>query len=148
MSLKSISTKKEILEISSNKPSKEALTSSDSFTEAEMKVIWYKFATKLEENGEKIEAAILHLADPKLEGDHTILIELPNETSLRQFDSKKAILLNLLKTKLNNSSITIEVIINEEVAKKNAYTDADKYERLKEINPNLELLQQLFDLYY
>lgn len=113
-----------------------------------MKVLWYKFAAKLEEKGEKIEAAILHLAEPKLEGNHTILIELPNETSLSKFDSKKALLLNLLKTKLNNSFIKIEVIINEEVAKKNAYTDADKYERLLEINPDLKILQQLFDLYY
>ncbi len=53
-----------------------------------------------------------------------------------------------LKSKLHNYSIEIMVVINEEVVEKNVYTDNDKYERLKNINPNLELLRKYFDLYY
>ena len=113
-----------------------------------MILIWSKYATKLEEKGKKISASVLQLTDPKLEGGNTIIIELPNQTTFATFESEKNSLLNVLKNKLNNHFITIEVIINEEVASKNAYTDADKYARLKEINPNLELLQNLFDLYY
>ena len=89
----------------------------------------------------------MQLTEPKLDGN-TIIIELPNQTSLANFEAEKATLIGYLKSKLNNNSISIEVIINEEVASQNAYTDADKYQRLKDINPNLELLQKIFDLYY
>jgi hypothetical protein len=40
----------------------------------------------------------------------------------------------------------IEVVVNEKVENKFAFTPLDKYNRLNEINPNLELLKKTFDL--
>lgn len=113
-----------------------------------MHLAWNQYASKLSEKGQKINASILMMAEPKLEGKSNIIIELPNQTTLSHFEQEKPKLMGYLKSKLHNYSIEIMVIINEEVAEKNAYTDNDKYERLKNINPNLELLRKYFDLYY
>ena len=113
-----------------------------------MHLAWNQYATKLDEKGQKINASILLMAEPKLEGKSNIIIELPNQTTLSHFEQEKPKLMGYLKSKLHNYAIEIMVVINEEVAEKNAYTDNDKYERLKNINPNLELLRKYFDLYY
>jgi DNA polymerase-3 subunit gamma/tau len=110
-----------------------------------MKSAWNRYAQKLEDNGYKINASILFMCDPKLE-NQTIIIELPTQTTYSHFEQEKPKLLGYLKNKLNNHIIEIEVIINEEVASKNVYTDDDKYEKLKNINPKLELLRKFFDL--
>jgi hypothetical protein len=38
------------------------------------------------------------------------------------------------------------VVVNEKVENKFAFTPQDKYNRLNEINPNLDLLKKTFDL--
>ena len=58
---------------------------------------------------------------------------------------------------LNSSKLTVgekkqscyqllEIVVNEKVENKFAFTPLDKYNRLNEINPNLELLKKTFDL--
>jgi hypothetical protein len=47
---------------------------------------------------------------------------------------------------LHNHDISIEVIVNESVKSKVAFTAQDKFNRLNEINPNLEILKKMFDL--
>ncbi len=147
LSISSIQKKKDLIETSQGATHNQIVTENNPFSANDMLLVWNKYAAKLDEKGKKIISSILQLTDPKLEGN-CIIIELPNQTTFSTFESEKATLLGYLKSKLQNHSITIEVIINEEVASKNAYTDSDKFIRLKEINPALELLQKTFDLYY
>ena len=62
------------------------------------------------------------------------------------FESEKSALLGYLKGHLHNHDISIEVVVNESIENKFAFTAQDKFNRLKEINPNLELLRRTFDL--
>ena len=62
------------------------------------------------------------------------------------FEKAKPELLGYLRGHLHNHDITIEVVVNEAVKVKNAFTPQDKYNRLNEINPNLEVLKKTFDL--
>jgi DNA polymerase-3 subunit gamma/tau len=55
-------------------------------------------------------------------------------------------LLEFLKRKLNNYDITIEITVNEAAERRYAYTTREKYEKLKEKNPDLEILRTTFDL--
>jgi hypothetical protein len=50
-----------------------------------------------------------------------------------------------LKGHLYNHDITIEVIVNESFEIKN-FNDQDRYNRLHEINPSIELLRTTFGL--
>lgn len=117
----------------------------ESFTHTEMLLQWSKYAQRLGDKGQKIMESLLLISDPKLVGT-TIIHELPNEGSKIDFETELYGLLGHLKGHLHNHDITIEVVVNESVENKFAFTSIDKYNRLNEINPNLELLKKTFDL--
>ena len=83
--------------------------------------------------------------DPVLNGT-SITLELPNQGSKIDFETEINGLLGYLKGHLHNHNITIEVIVNEKVSTKQAFTVQEKYNRLSEKNPNLDLLRKTFDL--
>ena len=115
------------------------------FTETEMLEQWFKYAQRLEDKGHRIVASLLTIDDPKLEGT-TIIHELPNASSKIDFEKEMPELLGYIRGKLHNHDINIDVIINESIVVKKAFTPQDKYNRLVEINPNLELLKNMFGL--
>lgn len=145
LSLGSIRAKKELMEAQKGVVKVEEHLPSEDFTETEMLELWYRFADRLGDKGSKIMESLLRISDPKLDGT-IIIYELPNEGSKIDFDKAKPELLGYLRGHLHNHDITIEVIVNEEVKVKNAFTPQDKYNRLNEINPNLEVLKKTFDL--
>jgi len=110
-----------------------------------MQEFWFKYADRLGDKGYKIMESLLRINDPKLIGT-TIIHELPNEGSKIDFEREKHELLTYLRSHLHNHEITIDVRVNESIDSKKAFTTHDKYNRLNEINPNLEVLKKLFDL--
>ncbi|MBF6607121.1 MAG: DNA polymerase III [Flavobacterium sp.] len=106
---------------------------------------WTKYAQRLSDRGHKIMESLLLLSDPKLEGT-TIIHELPNEGSKIDFESEKHELVGYLRGKLHNHDIDIQIVVNESIDNRKAFTPQDRYNRLNEINPNLELLRKTFDL--
>lgn len=144
-SLASIRAKK-ALEESNKGLVKEVLhLPTESFTETEMLLYWNKYAQRLGDKGYKIMESLLLINDPKLNGT-AITIELPNEGSKLDFEKEMNGLLGYLKGHLHNHDITIEVIVNESIENKRSFNDQDRYNRLYEINPNIELLRTTFGL--
>jgi hypothetical protein len=145
LSLSSIRAKK-ALEESNKGIVKEVIhLPTEVFTETEMLVYWNKYAQRLGDKGHKIMESLLLINDPILEGT-TIKIELPNEGSKIDFESELNGLLGYLKGHLHNHDITINVIVNESINLKRNLNDQDRYNRLHEINPNIELLRTTFGL--
>jgi hypothetical protein len=145
LSLSSIRAKKELLESTKGVVKEVDHFPTEVFNETDMLLQWSKYAQRLGDKGHKIMESLLLIGDPKLDGT-TITHELPNEGSKIEFESEKLELLGYLRGKLHNHDIKIEVVVNEKVENKFAFTPLDKYNRLKEINPNLELLKKTFDL--
>lgn len=145
LSLSSIRAKKELLESTKGILKEEIHLPTEAFNETDMLLQWSKYAQRLGDKGHKIMESLLLIGDPKLQGT-TILHELPNDGSKIEFETAKFELLGYLRGKLHNHDITIEVVVNEKVENKFAFTPLDKYNRLNEINPNLELLKKTFDL--
>ncbi|WP_395053695.1 DNA polymerase III subunit gamma/tau [Flavobacterium sp.] len=145
LSLASIRAKKELLESQKGVVKEEVKFPTEAFTETEMLDFWFKYAQRLTDKGLMIMASLLRISDPKLNG-FAITYELPNEGSKIDFEKEKNELLGYLRGHLHNHDITIDVVVNEKVKSKVAFTAQDKYNRLKEINPNLELLKKMFDL--
>jgi len=145
LSISSIRAKRELLENTKGIVKEEVQLPTEAFTETEMLLQWSKYAQRSSDRGHKIMESLLLIGDPKLEGT-TITHELPNDSTKIEFESEKIELLGYLRGKLHNHDITIEVIVNEKVENKFAFTPIDKYNRLKEINPNLDLLKKTFDL--
>jgi DNA polymerase-3 subunit gamma/tau len=145
LSLSSIRAKK-ALEENSKTIVKDILhLPTEPFTETEMLLQWNKYAQRLGDKGYKIMESLLLINDPVLNGTH-ITIELPNEGSKLDFESEKLGLLGYLKGHLHNHDITIEVIVNESFESKRSFNDQDRYNRLHQINPNIELLKTTFGL--
>ena len=117
----------------------------ESFTETEMLLQWTKYAQRLGDKGYKIMESLLLINDPVLKGT-SISIELPNEGSKLDFEKEMNGLLGHLRGHLNNHDITIEVIVNESFESRKTFNDQDRYNRLHEINPNIELLRTTFGL--
>ncbi len=141
----SIRAKKALLESQKGLVKTEDKLPTESFTENEMLTFWYKYAQRLNDKGFMIMGSLLRISDPKLE-NFKILYELPNEGSKIDFESEKQELQNYLRSHLHNHDIEIEVIVNETLKSKVAFTPQDKFNRLNEINPNLETLKKIFDL--
>ncbi len=145
LSLASIKAKREFEQHNKSLVKETVQLPKEAFTQTDMQLFWNKYAQRLGDKGYKIMESLLLLNDPTLEGT-TITHELPNEGSKIDFESEKIELLGYLRRHLHNHDITIEVLVNEAVENKFAFTPQDKYNRLNEINPSLELLRKTFDL--
>ncbi len=145
LSLASIRAKRELEQQNKSAVKETVHLPTEPFTETDMLLHWTKYAQRLGDKGYKIMESLLLLNDPKLDGTN-IIHELPNEGSKIDFESEKLDLLGYLRGRLHNHDITIEVVVNETVENKFAFTTQDKYNRLNQLNPNLELLRKTFDL--
>ena len=145
LSLKSIQKKHEMKqELVAKKPDARNLPFKD-FTEDEMLVAWQSYSTIIEKEGKYNLHSHLSMGVPKLEGS-IIHLEFPNNTIKLEVERSKYELLEYLKEKLQNYNVSLSVEVNETTAKRYAYTDREKFEKLKEINPLIDKLRKEFDL--
>ena len=82
---------------------------------------------------------------PKLDGN-IIHLQFPNDTIKVEVERAKYDLLGFLREKLQNYDIDLDILVNETVQKKYAYTTREKFDKLTEKNPALEKLRREFDL--
>lgn len=118
----------------------------DPFEESELQSLWTEFAEQTEKRGRKILAASLGTDLPKLIGDHVIWIELPNSTMKKEVERDQFELMDFLRNRLNNHHIQLKITVNEETARQYAFTPEEKYQKLREKNPAIDLLRKTFDL--
>ncbi len=145
LSLKGLQKKKELQEKKASQKIDVANLPSEPFTEIAMQAAWTEYVAKLIKKGEKIIASNLEADKPSLSGT-SIQLEYPNETMKIEVERAQGPLLEFLKRKLNNYDITLDITVNEEVQRKYAYTPQEKYEKLLEQNPALNILRKTFDL--
>ena len=145
LSLKSIQKKKELEAQQREAQRNKVVEKSEKFTEIQMQEAWKVFVGRQNEKGEKILASIMETDIPKLKGE-SILLELPNDTMKQELERAQYPLMSFLKEELQNTHISLEIKVNEQVAKKYAFTPMEKYEKLKEKNPMIEKLRTTFDL--
>ncbi|MGB5228512.1 DNA polymerase III subunit gamma/tau [Eudoraea sp.] len=118
----------------------------ESFAKEELLKHWDSYIKKLEDAGKKIMASNLSSDQPKIVNESEIWIELPNGTMKKEIEREQYHLLKFLRKQLNNYSIELKITVNDEIAKKFAYTPEEKYQKLREINPAIDLLRKEFDL--
>ncbi|WP_458626922.1 DNA polymerase III subunit gamma/tau [Winogradskyella sp. PC D3.3] len=114
-------------------------------TQEALSEAWKLYTDQMDQKGEKIMASILQMDQPKLEGT-TIHLTYSNTTNKIELERAQFPLMTFLKKKLLNYDLKLDITVNEEVAKKYAFTPLEKYEKLKQKNPNLEVLRQTFGL--
>ena len=117
----------------------------EEFTEELLIKVWNTFTQNIQKQGKYNLASILSIDTPKLKGT-TIFLEFPNSTNKVELERQQYDLLSFLRKTLNNFDINLSISVNEEMEKQYAYTPKEKFEKLKEKNPNIDLLRTTFDL--
>ena len=146
LSLSSLKAKKAHEQQKKEKQQTTEVLPSEPFTEEDLQTHWNAFIKKLENNGKKILASSLSTDVPKVLEGHLVWIELPNHTMKKEIEREQSGLINYLRKALQNFDISLKITVNEEVAKQYAYTPEEKYEKLREKNPAIDLLKNQFDL--
>ena len=145
LSLSSIRQKKEHLQAKQAEEKVHVVLPTEDFKVADLMKIWEKYSEQLRNDGEQILASILEIDTPRVKGT-TINLVFPNATMKVQLERAQGPLLLELRKKLQNYDINIAIDVNETVEKKYVYTEIDIFNKMKENNPALGLLQQEFGL--
>lgn len=145
LSIKSIQKKNQMKqELVASKPDAKNLPFND-FTIDEMLAAWESYSTIIENEGKYNLHSHLSMGVPKLEGS-VIHLEFPNNTIKIEVERARHELLEFIREKLQNYNISLSIDVNETTAKRYAYTDREKFEKLKEMNPLMDKLRKEFDL--
>lgn len=117
----------------------------ETFTKDQLLQYWADYTSFLGSKGQKILQSLLTISNPMVE-NNMITITLPNQGSKIDFEAAKPALLRFLEQKLQNFTLEIDIIVDEQLDKKLAFTPEDRYEKLRQLNPNIDLLRKAFDL--
>lgn len=145
LSLRSIKAKKEHLIKQMDVIINEEDLPKDPFTEKELITVWNNYIKELKNDGKHILASILSIDTPKVI-DCTINLEFPNETNKIEVERQQYDLLAYIRKTLNNFDINLSITVNEILEKQYVYSTKEKFEKLKEKNPNIAILRKTFDL--
>ncbi len=118
---------------------------SEPFLDKDFFTAWHTFIEQLRTNGKHNLASILAIDTPKIKGN-TIHLEFPNATNKVEVERQQYDLLAYIRKTLSNYDISLSITVNEVMEKKYAYTDQDKFDKLMDKNPSLDLLRKTFDL--
>ena len=122
------------------------IVNQNEFTESELQEQWSSFAEQLSSAGRKLLASNLSIGKPELKEGTIVSYTIPNYTMKKEIEMERDQLMRHLRTKLGNDTIRLELHVDEEEAKKFAYTPEEKYAKFKAKNPALDDLRKAFDL--
>ena len=145
LSLKSIHQKPTGTAQEEEKTIDRANLAKDPCSASKLQDLWIHYASELHASGIKNLSAILTASTPNID-DCEIQVTLPSKFMADQLDQARPKLLKHLRTKANNFHLTLKIEIDDREEKKFIYTPEEKFEKLKEQNPHMELLRQRFKL--
>lgn len=117
----------------------------DSFTDEQLLKVWNEYEDILRKKGQHNLATLMAIDTPKVI-DSTIHLTLPSDTGKRELESQQFELLKFIRKQLNNFEISLDIDVSDEMEKQYVYSPREKFEKLVEKNPNLELLRKTFNL--
>ena len=113
-------------------------------SEEYMQSAWVKYAKILESNGRYNIASILRISTPVLT-ENLISYTVPNDTSRIEIEKEIISIQNFMRKELKNN-IKLTISVDKNIRKKFKYTTTEKYNALKEKNPKIEKLKNIFKL--
>ena len=145
LSISSLKAKKKINNLK-NEKSKNSIYNEFEFDNDQLQKSWIKFQKKINKEGRKNLASILSINKPEIIKGNLISYTLTNNTNKLELEKNKFDLLNFLKKDLKNEKILLEIRVNKLKEKSFVYTPSEKYDKLKKLNPNIEILRKEFKI--
>ena len=107
------------------------------FTQAQFLSTWTNYAESIAKEHPGLSSTLLK-HDPEVDEDFVATFEINNLSQEDEINLKKSEILEYLKKNLNNYKIQLLIKLNEIKEDNLAYTPQDKYNKMKETNPDLE----------
>ena len=145
LSLSSIGLKKEAERKSSSKKIK-VNDAQENFSQETLLALWKAYTKEKNNLGENNIAALLEMSQPELQADHKIVLKTSSSLSKVELTKELTPLLAHLNQALSNYKITFEIKVEARKSEEYVYGVKEKYEYLKKINPDIEVLKKEFDL--
>ncbi len=114
-------------------------------TQDDIERAWNKFAYKVKSDGNLSFYTTLSARKPKLD-QNVIHFSISNAVQEQDFSIRKAEILEFLRTQLNNFQLQIEWKLDKAEVGANLYTPTQKFNKMAETNPHLNLLRDKFNL--
>ncbi|MFI5220336.1 MAG: DNA polymerase III subunit gamma/tau [Bacteroidia bacterium] len=117
------------------------------FSEDELFSAWNEYAAKVNDASRKHLYSTLNKRKPVLKNDFSIEFTVDHKVQADDLIAERNVLLPFLKNKLGNQKITfVPVIIEAKDKTDEAYTPSEKFNKMAEKNPALNVLKKKFDL--
>ena len=113
-------------------------------TEEKMQSSWIDYAEMLESNGRYNISSILRISTPIL-SENLISYSVPNDTTRLEIEKEIISIQNFMRKELKNN-IKLIISVDKNIRKKFKYTISEKYNALKDKNPKIEKLKNIFKL--
>ena len=113
-------------------------------SEKNMQSAWAKYAETLESNGRYNIASILRISTPIL-SKNSISYNVPNDTTRFEIEKEIISIQNFIRKELKNN-LKLIISVDKNIRKKFKYTTTEKYNALKDKNPKVEKLKNIFKL--
>ncbi len=116
----------------------------DAFDQEKLNGIWKSLADQYKTV--KSLYATLIRRQPEIRENHQIIFTVDNKIQKTEFDDRKMEILPVLREKLDNYQIMLEVDVNELEGEKKPYTPQEKFNKMVAKNPALKKLKDQLDL--
>ena len=113
-------------------------------SEEKMQSSWIDYAEMLESNGRYNISSILRISTPIL-SENLISYSVPNDTTRLEIEKEIISIQNFMRKELKNN-IKLIISVDKTIRKKFKYTISEKYNALKDKNPKIEKLKNIFKL--
>ena len=145
-SLASIQKKKEWEQKQKTEATEEEHLPEEAFSQTELNQYWKKYQEEKTRKREQNLASLFQLNEPVLLENFQIEYTVPSPLNKVELEREFVFFLPYLRNALNNFSIQIKVVVKAGEEKNYIYTPEEKYNRLREINPQLDDLRKELDL--
>jgi DNA polymerase III subunit gamma/tau len=108
---------------------------------------WKQYAHQLQQQDKTNLFSILIKRNPKIVNDNSIIFEVDNDLVKDMLSAELQSLVPFLKQNLNNGLLQISLSVpNQENEVKNPYSPTEKFKVFADKNPNIAMLQRMFNL--
>ena len=115
----------------------------EEFSKEDLELKWKEFLTRLNDQ-HNLKATLSKV--PEIKENWQLFLEIDNSIQNDLINSVKPQLVSFLRKELKNSKINLEIKVAKDIKNKIVYTDEDKFEKMKEKNPSIELLKKKLNL--
>lgn len=110
-------------------------------------MFWKKYAHQLQQQDKSNLFSVLIKRNPKIINDNSISFEVDNDLIKDMLSAELQNLIPFLKQNLSNGLLQLSLIIpNQDNEVKNPYSPTEKFKVLADKNPNIAMLQRMFNL--